>query len=516
MLPRPPFRPVPTRPLTSPRRSGNRPARLVLGYETGVCPGRRGVRGRGRGLRDGLVILDRVKDRTDGEQTDPAGEGGAAAPALEGRGALRRAQDGLWGLFRPRVDVAPFSDEEGDAVASLLSRYQLRALHLQAVLRLGLVVAASAEFFLFPPRMNEGATAAVLVLYAVYALVMLAISWRRNVVQHVAWLVPVVDLPALALLLSMPGNYNEPQWSNPFTSDWLLMVIIMSAFQLRPEVTAVTGAAATVFYGLATTVGQPHDALSLHHALGHTLTLALVSLAALLLSRIQQQHASNISELAHDRAVMLATTLSIMERDRRDLAESLHDGPLQSVLAARLDVDEATNEPHPHSALVRADEALRDAARQLRSSVTELHPSVLDRTGLEQALTDLARRAGERGKFTVQVICSAPTAGAEADRVLYNCAREFLTNVVKHAQARHVVVRFETDGVRAMLLIADDGIGLPPHVLEERVAQGHIGIASQQLRLQEIGGTLRVGRNTPTGTVVRVSFPVSEDSAAVT
>ncbi|MFF3160058.1 sensor histidine kinase [Streptomyces sp. NPDC057910] len=422
----------------------------------------------------------------------------------------RRSLARVSSVVRPRPQEPSFANGR-DAVDDLLGRYQLRALQRQAALRFGFVFAAIAEFLLFPPRVHTHATEVILVLYTAYAVAMLALAWQKETLRHVALAVPVVDLPALALFLVVPGYYHDPEWNNPFTSDWLLMIVIMSAFQLRPIVTAVTGVFATAFYGTVSAVGHLHDSRGLHYTIGHTLSVALVSLASVLLSRIQQERVRHIADLAHGRASMLATTLSIIERDRRYLAESLHDGPLQSVLAARLDVGEVA-EIRSHEALTRADEALRDAARQLRSSVTELHPSVLDRSGLEQALDDLASRAGQRGKFTTQVICTAPSAGADIDRLFYNCAREFLTNVVKHAQAENVVVRFELDGEVARLSVTDDGIGLPTTILEERAAQGHIGIASQQLRLQEVGGTLTISPNNPTGTVVEAFLPVREQA----
>ncbi|MFF4369338.1 sensor histidine kinase [Streptomyces sp. NPDC001594] len=390
----------------------------------------------------------------------------------------------------------------------MLAGFQQRALQRQSALRICLLLAAVAETALIRPT-NMGAAQAVLVVYACYAVAMLALAWRKGPAPHVAWAVPLVDLPTVVVFFALTGRFVVPEWNSPFISDWLLLVVVLSAFQLRPVVTAVTGALATAFYGIDTTLALLDDTVSLRYTIGHTLTLALIGVGAVLLSRIQNARVHDIAGLAHARASMLATTLSIVERDRRDLAEALHDGPLQSVLAARLDVDEATD-TGPSEALERADEALQDAARQLRSSVTTLHPSVLDQAGLAHALEGLAQRASQRGKFSVQVICNAPSAGTEPDQLLYNCAREFVVNVIKHARARHVVVRFEADRTWARLSVTDDGIGLSAGVLEERVSQGHIGIAAQQLRLQAVGGTLTVRPHSPTGTVVEVSLPLRD------
>ncbi|MFE3762357.1 sensor histidine kinase [Streptomyces sp. NPDC059104] len=133
---------------------------------------------------------------------------------------------------------------------------------------------------------------------------------------------------------------------------------------------------------------------------------------------------------------------------------------------------------------------------------------MLERAGLEQALRDLAQQCAQRGKFTADVACDTASAGHDADRLLYGCAREFLTNVVKHAGASRLAVRFGVAGDEADLSVADDGAGLPAGVLHERLSQGHIGLAAQRLRPEEAGGSLTIRANVPTGTVVRVRVPV--------
>ncbi|MFD7082218.1 sensor histidine kinase [Streptomyces sp. NPDC059918] len=396
-----------------------------------------------------------------------------------------------------------------DALTHVFEVYQLRALRLQAVLRVVLAVAVAVEIFAYPPRLHPTAIATVTALYGAYtvAVLVLVLRWRHVPLRALEWSVPLVDLPFRAALLTVSGAYSDPEWSNPFTSAWLFMMVIVSAFQLRPVVTAVTGALATVFYFVASTVGHAGEGAVGGYIVGNTVSIALVTLASVLISHIQQDRAQSISRLAHRRASMLAATLSVVDRDRRDLAEALHDGPLQSVLSARLDIDEVTQD-NPYEALERADEALRDATRHLRSSVTDLHPAVLERAGLPRALEELAERTAQRGRFTVDVRSGAESAGHDADRLLYSCTREFLTNIVKHARASHVTVRFDVTDGRAVLSVADDGVGLAPAVLQERLAQGHIGLASQRLRIEEAGGHLTMESARPRGTVVRVSLPV--------
>jgi two-component system NarL family sensor kinase len=87
--------------------------------------------------------------------------------------------------------------------------------------------------------------------------------------------------------------------------------------------------------------------------------------------------------------------------------------------------------------------------------------------------------------------------------------------VVRHAQAAHVEVLLSLTGPAAVLEVRDDGVGLPPGVrsLAGRLADGHIGLAAQRVRIEEAGGTLLLAANTPTGTAARVTVPLDRERA---
>jgi two-component system NarL family sensor kinase len=58
-----------------------------------------------------------------------------------------------------------------------------------------------------------------------------------------------------------------------------------------------------------------------------------------------------------------------------------------------------------------------------------------------------------------------------------------------------------------LLLVEDDGVGLPAEELSERLATGHIGLASQRVRVEAAGGTLVVAPAHGGGTRVEVRLP---------
>jgi two-component system NarL family sensor kinase len=215
---------------------------------------------------------------------------------------------------------------------------------------------------------------------------------------------------------------------------------------------------------------------------------------------------ATIGRLVGDRTGLLTEVMTTEDRERRQLAEHLHDGALQYVLAARHDIEDVHSDPQ---ALVRLDEALTESSRLLRSTVAELHPAVLERLGLAQALRDLARTTEARGGFAVTLELDGWEEGVRtpADSLLYATARELLSNVVKHSRAKAVQINLARSGELARLVIADDGRGIPDGAVERSLAAGHIGLASHRVRLEAAGGGLSMTGASPSGTIAEIDLP---------
>jgi len=84
---------------------------------------------------------------------------------------------------------------------------------------------------------------------------------------------------------------------------------------------------------------------------------------------------------------------------------------------------------------------------------------------------------------------------------LYRIVEEALTNIVRHARARHVHLRLQVADARICLRIADDGQGIRAD------AQAGVGLVSMRERTAELGGSLQIEPNAPTGTTITVSLP---------
>jgi two-component system NarL family sensor kinase len=187
------------------------------------------------------------------------------------------------------------------------------------------------------------------------------------------------------------------------------------------------------------------------------------------------------------------------------VAEHLHDGPLQTLLAARLELDEA-RERNPDPALDMVYAALQETATGLRSTVSQLHPQVLAQLGLTPALRELVKQFEARTEIAVDADLEE-VGKPESQQLLHRAARELLTNVGKHAGAKTVRVGLGRHGDRITLTVSDDGRGFDPAVVGQSVADGHIGLGSLLARFDAMGGAMDIDSASDGGTTVTVTSP---------
>ena len=234
--------------------------------------------------------------------------------------------------------------------------------------------------------------------------------------------------------------------------------------------------------------------------------LALLCVCAYAISAVQQHRMQKFAALIASRELLLADVMAAEERERRQVAEALHDGPLQTLLAARQDLREATGPNGDPAGAARAAELVGDVSRELRQLTRQLHPSVLEEAGLEPAVRGLVETLVERTGAAVQCEIDYPDRHRE-DAMIYGVARELLTNVARHAGATTVWLTLRDDGDAVTLDVRDDGVGIDPAVISRRVAEGHIGLASQRSRIETMGGSWEF-EPVDRGTWVRVMVPV--------
>lgn len=341
----------------------------------------------------------------------------------------------------------------------------------------------------------------VLVLYAAAATAWLVSATTRPVSRWAGWAPTGMDVIAVLALCVVSGGATA--WLLPV----FFLVPISVAFLDRPALTAGLGVGSATGYLVAWIVyAARDDAVDLPDVVyvqfGCLLWLAAATTA---LCVVLTRRSARVQRLLEVRRRLIAESLLAEERHSRLLAEQLHDGPLQNLLAVRLDLEDLRDQPSTE-VLDRIESALRDTVSELRSTVATLHPQVLAQVGLTAALGELARQHEQRTGVAVGV--DVDDVGKPASQaVLYRAARELLSNAHKHSGANRLSLELHRSGDALVLVIADNGVGFDPAVLAESVAGGHIGLASLIVAVEATGGTLEMSQTPGGGATTTITVP---------
>jgi signal transduction histidine kinase len=219
-------------------------------------------------------------------------------------------------------------------------------------------------------------------------------------------------------------------------------------------------------------------------------------------------HAVLLSQqLQHSRERLVAAR----EEERRRLRRDLHDGLGPILTAVTLKADAARSALQ--SAPERADgllAGLRGDAKQalgdLRRVVYDLRPAALDELGLLGALRQQVDRFDRaRVATTLQAPQVLPPLPAAVEVAALRIVTEALTNIARHAHARHATVTLAVDGSLG-IEVCDDG-ATPTSAGVEQGWRPGVGLVSMAERAAEVGGTLQAGP-TPTGGRVQARLPL--------
>lgn len=221
--------------------------------------------------------------------------------------------------------------------------------------------------------------------------------------------------------------------------------------------------------------------------------------------------ALDIFELETQHFIETMEQQQILATERERIARELHDGVIQKVYTAGLLVQAASKQAPPDTTLSnrlrQVLDALEDASRDLRRNLGELHPAPLE-LELSEALRELS--CDPRFRTLVEVtldleLSKDESLSAARTHDVIAIVQESLSNVVRHARARHVrIAAHQADG-RLHLTVQDDGVGLP------RSLVAGYGLRNMRDRAHLLGGEIEISGANGKGTTVALDVPWKDE-----
>jgi signal transduction histidine kinase len=231
--------------------------------------------------------------------------------------------------------------------------------------------------------------------------------------------------------------------------------------------------------------------------------------AAISRTRLQEE----VRETGEQLRMLSQYLLGAIEGERRSIARELHDEVGQALTAAQINLRDLERRAEDRGLAQQAGEVsaiIGNVLKQVRQLSLDLHPSVLEDLGLAAAVRWTIRERAARSGLEIALALEEdlPRYAAVVETTIFRVFQEALSNVLRHARARHLTVALAEVGEWLELAIEDDGCGFDPEAARKRALErASLGMISMQERTRLGGGQMSI-RSTPgSGTLLELRLP---------
>ncbi len=213
----------------------------------------------------------------------------------------------------------------------------------------------------------------------------------------------------------------------------------------------------------------------------------------------------------------LNTELTLVEeKERRRIAENLHDGLGQTLSIAFIKLSSIVNEnfpPHVEKTINEISELLNDAISESRSLTYDLSPPILYELGLIPAFKWKLEEIEEKHGLNTVFIGEDQKIGIkkEFNIFLYRIVTELLNNVIKHSQADLLELEVRKEKKYYYISVRDNGKGFKKQLTKKASLNGGFGLMSITERLDSIKGHFKIESELGKGTEATLIIPTNEE-----
>ncbi len=151
---------------------------------------------------------------------------------------------------------------------------------------------------------------------------------------------------------------------------------------------------------------------------------------------------------------------------------------------------------------------VNEAIHKTRELARGLNPVLSDAQGLMSALQLWATEVEDLFGISCRFNCQTPVLIHDESMAthLYHIAQEAVNNAIKHGYASEILIQLTAGADRGILVIKDDGRGIPEGIANSR----GMGLQIMKYRSGMIGGALEIRRDLVRGTLVICTFPIND------
>jgi len=204
--------------------------------------------------------------------------------------------------------------------------------------------------------------------------------------------------------------------------------------------------------------------------------------------------------------------------ERNRMAREIHDTLAQGFVGIALQLKavekampDAPDKAERHLSL--AQSMVSHSLVEARRTVWDLRSQALESNDLTTAFSETARQMTEGTAVTAEVRASGEIRRlpSRIENNALRIAQEALTNAIKHAEAKHILIELEYQTANLQLRVKDDGRGFDAEGMLA-TPDGHFGLLGMRERVEHVGGRLTLSSRPGEGTEVWATIPINKGS----
>jgi signal transduction histidine kinase len=228
----------------------------------------------------------------------------------------------------------------------------------------------------------------------------------------------------------------------------------------------------------------------------------------LMLSNIFERIRNQENELQQEKLRRLRSVIDGQDQERQRLARELHDGIGQSLIAIKLQLENAETQNYSmmRAGIDAAKNKIDNTIEDVRNVCNSLMPATLNEFGIVSTLRALCSELGALAGYNpvFENEGSLDRMSKKSQVYLYRIGQEALNNVAKHARATQVKMKLKRNNNIVTLEVSDNGKGF---IFDPICFAQRNGLQNMRERTHLLQGEFTVNSQPGNGTTILVSIP---------
>ncbi len=218
---------------------------------------------------------------------------------------------------------------------------------------------------------------------------------------------------------------------------------------------------------------------------------------------------TNITSQIKTENLVIRAMIDAQEKERRRLAKDLHDGFIQQLTAIKFfvsSIGEITEVAEHKVLLYQSNDELSNVIAEVRDICFDLMPQTLEKFPLVKAVESFCSRISfyKKATFKISQSKNVPDLQQQLKIDLYRIIQEFISNAIKHGEARKISILFAFHNKHLKIKLTDDGKGFNIQLK----SQG-MGMRNIKSRIKSHSGTIQISSKINEGTSYQISIPLN-------